>query len=142
MVYKALDVARYIINHEATEGRTVSNLRLQKLLYFVQCAFLGVLGHACFNDIIEAWDYGPVVPDVYRKYKVYGGTMIPADSVSKQKFDADEKNLVDLMLDTCAAKQTGELVNITHMQAPWRDAYVPGMNNLISQDAIRQYVQE
>jgi len=46
------------------------------------------------------------------------------------------------MLDTCAAKQTGELVNITHMQAPWRDAYVPGMNNLISQDAIRQYVQE
>lgn len=48
MMYNALDVARYIIDYEATQGRTVSNLRLQKLLYFVQCVFLGILGRLVF----------------------------------------------------------------------------------------------
>lgn len=40
MIYNALDVARYIIDYEATQGRTVSNLRLQKLLYFIQAQFI------------------------------------------------------------------------------------------------------
>ena len=44
MTYSALEVARYIIHHEAQQGRTVSNLRLQKLLYFVQVQFV-VNGH-------------------------------------------------------------------------------------------------
>lgn len=57
MTYSALEVARYIIHHEAQQGRTVSNLRLQKLLYFVQAKFV-VDGHdasPCFYEKMEAW---------------------------------------------------------------------------------------
>ena len=141
-MYNALDVARYIIDYEATQGRTVSNLRLQKLLYFVQCIFLGILGYACFSDKIEAWDYGPVIPDVYRKYKVYGATMIPSmGTLTSSSLDEKSRFLINQTLNTCATKRTGELVKISHSQAPWKDAYVPGMNNVITQDSIRNYVQ-
>lgn len=115
MMYNALDVARYIIDYEATQGRTVSNLRLQKLLYFVQCVFLGILGRACFSDEIEAWDYGPVVPKVYRAYKEYGSTVIPALGQNSQNIIAagEDRDLINCILTTTAKRTTGELVDIT-----------------------------
>ena len=59
MTYSALEVARYIIHHEAQQRRTVSNLRLQKLLYFVQAQFAvnATDGQPCFKDRMEAWDF-------------------------------------------------------------------------------------
>lgn len=58
MIYDALDVAKYVINYEASQNRSVSNLRLQKLLYFIQAQFLVTNHHACFPDKMEAWDLG------------------------------------------------------------------------------------
>ena len=142
MMYNVLDVARYIIDYEATQGRTVSNLRLQKLLYFVQCAFIGILGHACFDDSIEAWDYGPVVPKVYRAYKEYGSTVIPASSQPvSRKFSDKDSAIITTMLSATSNYTTGELVDITHSQEPWKNAYVPGLNNAISQKAIAEYAK-
>ena len=66
MTYQARDIAEYIIYREASQGRTVSNLRLQKLLYFVQAQFIVQKDAPCFTERMEAWDYGPVVPEVYR----------------------------------------------------------------------------
>lgn len=142
IMYNALDVARYIIDYEATQGRTVSNLRLQKLLYFVQCAFIGILGYACFDDNIEAWDYGPVVPKVYRAYKEYGSTVIPASSRPlNNNFSDKDSAIIATMLSATSNRTTGELVDITHRQDPWRNAYVPGLNNVISQKAIADYAK-
>ena len=70
--YRALDIAKYIINHEHEEGREISNLRLQKLLYFIQAKFIVETGKPCFSDPIEAWDFGPVVTSVYHEYKLFG----------------------------------------------------------------------
>ena len=75
--YKAIDVARHIVNYTNEQGKTVSNLKLQKLLYFVQGFFLALLDRPCFSDEIEAWDFGPVVPVVYRNFKEFGSNSIP-----------------------------------------------------------------
>ena len=77
-MYSAKEVARYIIDYSCDQGRTVSNLRLQKLLYFVQVEFLVNRGKACFKDEIHAWHYGPVVPEVYYEYRMYGPSTIPS----------------------------------------------------------------
>ena len=141
-MYCALDIARYIVQHENSNGRTVSNLRLQKLLYFVQCAFLGVLSNPCFSDEMEAWDYGPVVPAVYHRYKVYGSTIIPSPNAEVSVFSNEsEKQLVDQMLDTCAGFTTRELVDATHRQSPWRDVFISGVNNVISIKSIADYMK-
>lgn len=67
-----LNVARYIINYSNQEKYGISNLRLQKLLYFVQAYYLISSGNPCFGDRIEAWDFGPVVPVVYHEFKRFG----------------------------------------------------------------------
>ena len=71
------DVAQFFIglaNEQANneQGDMMTNLRLQKLLYFAQGWHLARYGKPLFDDDIEAWQYGPVVPSVYNAYKQYG----------------------------------------------------------------------
>jgi uncharacterized phage-associated protein len=79
MIYDVLDVCRHIINYSEKEDYGVSNLKLQKLLYFVQAYFmLEKKDHApCFHEKIEAWDFGPVVPEAYQEWAQYGSCDIP-----------------------------------------------------------------
>lgn len=140
-MYRALDVAQYVIAYESSKNRTVSNLRLQKLLYFIQCVFFAVQNKACFSDELEAWAYGPVVPEVYRKYKVYGSTFIPETVNNKSAFLSQDISLINNMLDACASRSTSGLVEISHKQAPWKNVYIEGMNNIITKASIAQYVK-
>lgn len=68
----ALTVAKYIVNRCVKSGTPISNLQLQKILYFVQMAFLKKLDNPCFSDDIEAWQFGPVVPVVYYHFCGFG----------------------------------------------------------------------
>lgn len=139
----AIDIAQYIIWYCSDNNFAVSNLKLQKILYFVQAEFLVNTGHPCFFEDIEAWDFGPVVPVVYRKYKVYGSSNIPAFFLNNDVgLEDDEMKLVDGIVDVCAEYTASELVEITHNQSPWKDNYVPRWNNVIPLDEIRDYFAE
>ena len=76
-MYRVIDVAQYIIRRCHLQGRSISNLKLQKILYFVQAQYLVTTGNKCFSEDIEAWDFGPVVPVAYHYYKAYGSANIP-----------------------------------------------------------------
>lgn len=136
--YPALSVAQYIILHEAENGRPVSNLRLQKLLYFVEAYFFISTGEPCFIDRMEAWDFGPVVPDVYHKYKRFGSMIIQeTDSSLAEKLGLDCQEKINVMLEQCAHKSTRELVEISHEQKPWQDAYRNPISNEITMASMR-----
>lgn len=158
MSYNVLDVCHYVIDYSNRRDYGISNLKLQKILYFIQAYFLiKKENHApCFNERIEAWDFGPVVPEAYREYKQYGSGDIPSvdsyiifdkDDVWNSKrvaFDdsviADcDKMLIDRVVDMFADYSATDLVSLTHKQSPWIDAYVPYQNNEITTDAIRKY---
>ena len=141
MTYQARDIAEYIINREASEGRTVSNLRLQKLLYFVQAQFIVQKGSPCFTQRMEAWDYGPVVPEVYHAYKFFGSNAIPCTKNSARIDEAD-KALIDSMLDSCSEYSTSTLVDMTHAQDPWKVAYQNVFDNEITVAAMCRYFKE
>ena len=79
MAYKALDVAEYIIWYENTQGRLTNNLRLAKQMYFLQVTFLANKKKPCYNEKLLAWDFGPVVEEVYHEYFYYGCGVIPPD---------------------------------------------------------------
>lgn len=75
--YRAADVAACIIDYACSLGKPVSNLQLQKLLFFSQCTYLQrTQGDLLFDDPIVAWQYGPVVKSVYRAYSFYGASSI------------------------------------------------------------------
>ena len=56
---QVMDVARFIVNYSIEIRKPVSNLKLQKLLYFVQVTFLGQLGVPCYTEPVVHWRHGP-----------------------------------------------------------------------------------
>ena len=77
-MYDVLDIARFVINYCNDREYDISNLRLQKLLYFIQAYYLGLKNKMpLFKEDFEAWDFGPVIPCVYQEYKAFGGSNIP-----------------------------------------------------------------
>lgn len=134
-------IARYIIWYEGSNDRPVSNLRLQKLLYFVQINFLAALGEPCFTDRMEAWDFGPVIPSVYRTYKRFGSMAIQQNDFDyADEIEPWDQSIINDMLDVCAAKSTSELVRLSHSQEPWQNARSNPFQNEITVDSIRNYV--
>lgn len=143
-MYSALDVARYIILREGANNRPVSNLRLQKLLYFVQAQFLATTNKPCFADRMEAWDFGPVVPIVYHAYKVFGSSNIPCPKTLSELdiIGPANRGIINAMLDHCAQYSTATLVEITHSQRPWIDAYACSYDKEITQEAITAFFKD
>ncbi|MFR6290507.1 MAG: Panacea domain-containing protein [Peptococcaceae bacterium] len=154
----ALDVARYVINYSNEKGYGISNLKLQKIMYFIQAYFLTaeIDSSPCFSEKIEAWDFGPVVPEVYHEFKQYGSGDIPTinsyivfDKMNiwnshREEYNPDiineeEQKMINAVVDQFSDYSASDLVELTHRQAPWKKAYMQGRNCEITQDSIRRY---
>lgn len=136
--FYAVEVAEYIIGYANEQNYPISNLKLQKILYFIQAQFLVTLGYPCFKDFIEAWDFGPVVRSVYNQYKRYGSANIYSGDMSLEtEMKEIEKDSIQLIIDKCVNFSANQLVEITHNQDPWKNAYKK--NVYISNNAIRDY---
>jgi uncharacterized phage-associated protein len=124
-IYNALTVAKYVVAKCNEQGYTISNLKLQKVLYFIQAQFLVATGEPCFSDNIEAWDFGPVIPKVYYWYLAYGSASIPYlyENYSCPFTSSFHKKMVDKMIEKCGKYSSATLVQITTQQTPWKNAW-------------------
>ena len=140
----ALEVARYFLSLTDEEaGDLISNLKLQKLLYYAQGFHLAIFREHLFPEPIEAWAHGPVVTDVYHQYKEYGSEPIPTEDVDFSLFDADEKEFLNEIYCEFGQFSAWKLRAITHDEPPWADAYdedTPGI--VITNEALLAYFQE
>lgn len=66
---KPQDVADYFIWLANDSGSFISNLKLQKLVYYAQAWYLAIYGQSLFDEDFEAWVHGPIIPSLYQKYK-------------------------------------------------------------------------
>lgn len=156
-VYDALTIARYIINRCNAEGTPISNLKLQKLLYYVQAVFLSINEEICYKDVIEAWAFGPVVPNVYHEFKEYGSNNIPQiieyfdidpsseTFFTKVKFNDDiineeDKKLINETLGIYNRYSATKLVEMTHSESPWKDIYKRDAKHvIISVESMKKF---
>lgn len=143
-MYRALDIARYVIERCSATNRSISNLKLQKILYFIQAEFLVSKNLPCFTEEIQAWDFGPVVPDVYFTYRMFGSANIPCIGRTRasQIISPRDREVLDDIIDECSRYSASALVELTHNQTPWIKAYEPGRNNEISPESIKSYFKE
>lgn len=122
----ALDVAKFLI-HLAVSGDEpdpLTHLRLQKLLYYVQGWHLAAFGTPIFPERIEAWTNGPVVPEVWRRFKVYGQTAIfplETDDGPSQLSNTDQE-FVKSIWDEYKVHSALRLWPLTHGESPWLSA--------------------
>lgn len=128
-LYKASQISDYFIYlaSQPISGGTdeiegISNLKLQKMLYFAQAYFLSKINKALFSDKIEAWEYGPVVPEIYHKYKRHGRNSIILISTNND-ISEKHKEIIKEVWVAFGGYSARKLVDISHSHSPWKDAY-------------------
>lgn len=128
MLYRALDVARYIITKCSLCEKPVSNLKLQKMLYFLWVDFYKQTHRYLFLDDICAWKLGPVVPDVYYEFCSYAGR--PIYCVYTCEIDYNDTKLLDKIVTDYIDTPANVLVNRTHARGTaWDEIYQDGAGN-------------
>ncbi len=123
---RATEVARFLVHlaANADEPDYLTNLRLQKLLYYVQAWSLVMRGKPMFPERIEAWVHGPVVRDVYGRYAANSCRVISPDDIGDEDFDLadDEKAFIGSVWESYNGYSASKLREMTHQEDPWRNA--------------------
>ena len=117
----AQEVARFIVRSFQEAGEPVTNLKLQKLLYYVQGWHLALRNEAAFPDRIEAWVHGPVQPGVYGAYKTYRWMGITGD-VADTSLAEETVEVIKSVLETYGGEGGYQLELRTHLEQPWLEA--------------------
>jgi len=135
MAARLESVAKYICKKS---GWTVSNLQLQKLMYLAQMIYMGRNnGKPLFDGTFQAWDYGPVEPNLYHTVKGYGSGRIPDVFSGALGFEEDDprRKVMDDVCKRFLKFSAGDLVDITHSdKGAWAEYYTPRARNIIIPD--------
>lgn len=140
--HSAMDFAKHIITLCTNMGNSISDLKLQKVLYYIQLAFILNLKEYAFSDEMEAWPYGPVVRSVYDAYSSYGSTKICLQYENEDVFSDREKNIIHSVLYNCINKNAWDLVEMSHVTGgPWDKIYQngKGYKKVIPKELMREY---
>lgn len=133
------DVAAYIL----AKCGPMTAMKLQKLVYYAQAWSLVWEDRPLFNERIEAWANGPVIPALYERHRgMFAVERWPAGDPGN--LGADDQTTIDAVLEFYGNKSSQWLSDLTHSEAPWRDArggLPPGApsQSEITQAAMAEY---
>jgi uncharacterized phage-associated protein len=141
--YPALTIAKWFIAWAEAEDEELSNLKLQKLLYYAQGYHLARYGRPLFREQVQAWSHGPVVPEVYRAFKDFGANPLAlreSHNFNWQDVDADTARFLGEVWNTYGGYSAGRLRSMTHNEPPWRDSWRQDeRDTVISTDEMKKY---
>lgn len=134
-LYSAYDIANYFLyKAEKDQQELISNLKLQKLVYYAQGLYLAMHGKPIFKEEIRAWTYGPVIPELYSKYKRHGANGIPAiKSFKPNSIDDDMRSFLDEVYSAFGQFSATRLMDLTHTDECWANAHP---NKIIKHSAM------
>lgn len=116
------EVADYFLSQADPEaGDSISNLVLQKLVYYAQGFSLALFGKPLFPEAICKWQQGPVVPELYAKYKQFGSGPIPTpEEIDLAKFPAEIRELLDEVYSEYGQYSAWKLRDMARREPPWQ----------------------
>ena len=138
----AVDLAKYIVHKTNHSEYTITNLKLQKILYYIAGVYAGVNHEPLFTEEIEAWQYGPVIRSVYIQYCRWGSLTLYQDKPIDLNLQTDDMQLIDYVWERKISMSGRELVNATHKESPWQNHQDEVKNNekpAITFDELFQY---
>jgi len=149
-----LEIAKYFLIRAEKDGELITPLKMQKLVYFAYVFYLvSKKGkEKLFQEPIQAWPAGPVVPSLYRELKKYGSSPIRVDKfvdIDEEEFiDENEPEVIDLLnkvYESCEKWTAFELVTISHREKGWLEArkglepYEKTSNVILDKHILEQY---
>jgi len=122
-MHNALDVAAWFLNEiDRRAGDSITNLKLQKLVYYAQAWAAALLNRPLFEEAVEAWAHGPVVEPVYQAYKEFRYDTLPR-SRRRARFTPQELTVLEDVLAVYGEHSAKFLEKLTHAEEPWRAAW-------------------
>lgn len=140
-----MSVANYFIylaqKNEIDEGVSegITHLKLQKILYFAQAAYLSLYDEELFVEDFQAWKYGPVIEELYHSFKQYANAALPLPTNYQPEIDKKKKEFLEGIWELFSKYSVGELINITHNHQPWKIAFEKGINFTIEKQWLKDY---
>ena len=137
----AIHVSKLFLAWATENGDLVTNLKLQKLLYYAQAWYLVNYQRRLFTEPIEAWKFGPVVRSAYFRWKKYSSTPIPykCQGDEESAFQTRQLKFLTEFYRVFGGFSATELVSMTHNEDPWKEAYARGANSEITPVAMKAY---
>jgi uncharacterized phage-associated protein len=137
----------FLVQIDPAAGDTISNLKLQKLVYYAQAWHLAIHKKPLFAEQIEAWAHGPVVPELYHRFKKFGWGAIDSLAIKTEPYSdlhASDVKLLEEIWAKYGQFTAKQLETLTHRDDPWRLAYGntrPGgrCTEKITHDVMREY---
>lgn len=150
MKHFAISAANEFIRLGRRDDVLVTNMKLQKLLYFLQGHGLALAGENLLDEQPQAWQYGPVYPSVYRYFKDYGASPIlkevpfPFDDDDEPwRMNAEDlkaQSILEAVWRAYKDMPATKLSQLTHVPGgPWEKAAKQGRSAVISEEAMREY---
>lgn len=145
--YSAQAAARTIIERASSMGLSITNLKIQKLLYFAHGLMLSLYGRNLVNENFQAWKYGPVVESLYHALKFFGPSSIHHSSVFIEHWekipddDVEALSAIDAVLDQLGKFSGGRLIDVSHdKRGPWHEVFHDKTKNIkIENEDIKKY---
>lgn len=147
--YPASTIAYALIKKGIESSLFVTQLKLQKMVYFANGVHLAKHGDPLILESVQAWKYGPVIPELYQVLKVYGNSPITNTlfldfiGIDKEyaKLGNEAKETIEYTWKATKSVSAENLVNWTHRQdSPWKTAWSDGdRNTIIDSDSIKTY---
>jgi uncharacterized phage-associated protein len=160
MAFPAKSIANEFLTIAKNEGKELTPMKIQKLVYFAHGWYLAVTGRPLISESIQAWEYGPVIPSLYGDFREFGNSPVgfPATVFKMREGRATfsvpvignsgnpEEREVALQVVKKVWKEYGHytparLSNATHSSdSPWSKVYREGEKNIpIPDQSIREY---
>jgi uncharacterized phage-associated protein len=146
-------VANEFLTLAENSGKQLTNLQLAKLCYIAHGLSLAILNKKAFNEPIEAWKLGPVIPKLYHEFKDFGANPIERratildlasfQSKAPEVQDNTLRKVIELTWNIYKDVSGNALVSITHQgNTPWSLTYVSGENKEISDELTLKYYKK
>ena len=124
--------------------QVMSPMKLTKLIYIAHGWFLAIHDQRLIRNRIEAWKYGPVIPDLYHATKSFGSNDIPLDRIGRSEessVDSDIRKFLERVYDVYGHLTAIQLSNLTHRKGtPWEQVFKPEFLGIeITNKLIKDY---
>lgn len=146
-MYDVLNVADAILKIAKKKHKSLTPMQLMKLTYIAHGWSLGIRNKDLFQNRIEAWQYGPVIPDLYHATKSYGRNPIPTSSIgdpAELNVSEDDAAFLEDVFSKYGHLDGIALSYLTHQRGtPWDQVYRPGVYRIeIPDSLIRKHYHE
>lgn len=141
-MHDSRSIANRFIEIAGERGNTLTPMQLLKLVYIAHGWMLGLYGVPLIRNHIQAWKFGPVIPDLYHAVKRYkDGPVVEKILVPDEQLVAAEKDLIQQVYDIYGDISGVGLSNLTHQKGtPWHRVYIDGVSRIpIPNDIIQEH---